>query len=795
MANVYDVFKQLEREQQIQLFAEEETIVIDAEQRTIVIPESESLFGVKFDKDVERKYFQCPKIVGDNIDLSQCQIYIAYVAMITQNQQYPETGVGLYNCDDVEISGDNITFSWKLSGNVFAQEGYIAFKVVAKQSIGGELSTRWNTVPAFGTILNTISDGEDIAEQYPDIINQLLTKMESVEQIATPEAMQGYVDAYLKENPVTGGMTEEQKKQLIQNTFEIQDIRVGHDGTQYDTAGEAVRDQVGSIYNDLFDYKKKNKKIEVGYPILIKNALKGKLINAEFVPYFPDIKNINISVYGKSLLEFKIDEPENGKNGVTAKKDDNGVILLAGTATSNIITLITTNTTLLPKGKYYISGCMTGSSTTYRINVYKDNSVIAQSINGSGTFVLDDASQIRCVLYINNGSNVDNVFIAPMISCCLCGFEDYKEPKTISYDTDTGYQNNIELFEGYNTILISEICYSTIEYFNNGHKEYSSISVDDNIRNNIADVATTYINLENITYGDSTAWSKVLEQDDQGRYYIDCSAYVGLILMGIPFKNSKYNGLSKNIMTYKGYNNINLYNWFSTPNPIDKTKTMFASQHLAEYLYNLGYAFIPSEDFSNIDTGDILFYCNDYSLIKENRFMNITHSGIFGRKYPDGRIMIFNVIGGFESGGEPYVTRTTIDSISQQVVLAARLPNRLGESNRLNIFEIANPNIQENKYEFTFDAPLSKYHHYTLYIELEYSSQNDYIIVKDAINKTIHYKTLMSESIDTTHLIIPVWLNDTNDGTLFNIEFYADNILQCKLNKICVYDGIKTGGF
>lgn len=226
MSSVYDVFHKLQTEQnEIQLMSENETIIIDAEQRIIVIPESESLFGVKFDKDVERKYFQCPKIVGDNIDLSQCQIYIAYVAMTTQNQQYPETGVGLYHCDDVEISGDNITFSWKLSGNVFTQEGYIAFKVVAKQSIGGELSTRWNTVPAFGTILNTISDGEDIAEQYPDIINQLLIKMESVEQIATPEAMQNYVNNYLEEHPVTGGMTEEQEQQLNQNTTDITDLK------------------------------------------------------------------------------------------------------------------------------------------------------------------------------------------------------------------------------------------------------------------------------------------------------------------------------------------------------------------------------------------------------------------------------------------------------------------------------------------------------------------------------------------------------------------------------------------
>ena len=204
----------------------DEIFVIDSERRTINVPDGESLFGVSGDKDVERKYFQCPKIVGDNIDLSQHQIYISYVFTQTQNDTiFPSVGNGLYYCDDVEVSGDNITFSWLLSGNVLSNPGFIAFKVMAKKSEGSELKTKWNTAPAFGTVLITVPDGEEIAEEYPDIINQLLTKMESVEQIATPEAMQGYVDAYLKENPVTGGMTEEQERQLNQNTTDVADLK------------------------------------------------------------------------------------------------------------------------------------------------------------------------------------------------------------------------------------------------------------------------------------------------------------------------------------------------------------------------------------------------------------------------------------------------------------------------------------------------------------------------------------------------------------------------------------------
>ena len=226
MATAEELLNSISKNQVSVLSEDDGIFAIDSESRTITVPDSERLFGVKGDKDVERKYFQCPKIVGDNIDLSQHQIYVSYVFTTTENNTaFPTIGNGLYHCEDVEVSGDNITFSWLLSGNVFANPGFIAFKVMAKKSEGGELKTKWNTAPAIGTVLLTVPDGEEIAEEYPDIINQLLTKMESVEQIATPEAMQEYVNAYLEENPVTGGMTEEQKQQLKQNTQDITDLK------------------------------------------------------------------------------------------------------------------------------------------------------------------------------------------------------------------------------------------------------------------------------------------------------------------------------------------------------------------------------------------------------------------------------------------------------------------------------------------------------------------------------------------------------------------------------------------
>ena len=49
--------------------AEINYIEINAENRSITIPQSEKLLGVENDSKAIRKYFRCPKIVGDGIDL------------------------------------------------------------------------------------------------------------------------------------------------------------------------------------------------------------------------------------------------------------------------------------------------------------------------------------------------------------------------------------------------------------------------------------------------------------------------------------------------------------------------------------------------------------------------------------------------------------------------------------------------------------------------------------------------------------------------------------------------------
>lgn len=192
-----------------------DVITIDPETKTINLPSSEVLFGTEEEHDVERKYFKCPRIVGDNIDLFTHQIYISYMAVKDNNATFiPNSIPQSYWCDDVALdeTGNYITFSWLLSGNVLASRGFVGFAVIAKSVEGDILKTRWKTAPAVGTVLMTLPDaGEGIAELYPDIITQLLDRMDAVEEITSVE-----LDESLSDNTkaAPAGMVGELKVDL-----------------------------------------------------------------------------------------------------------------------------------------------------------------------------------------------------------------------------------------------------------------------------------------------------------------------------------------------------------------------------------------------------------------------------------------------------------------------------------------------------------------------------------------------------------------------------------------------------
>ena len=179
-----------------------EVLMINPETRTINVPDSEKLFGARQDMGVERKYFKCPRIVGDNIDLSEHRIFVNYVPSKQDGTYNPKDDVQGYWCKDLAVEGDFITFSWEISENVTRNAGYIAFAVYAKTiDEYGNLKTKWHTTIAIGNVLDTLLDGEEWVTVYPDIVMQLLERMDEVEKNGgngTSDAVQ-YIEQTLTE--------------------------------------------------------------------------------------------------------------------------------------------------------------------------------------------------------------------------------------------------------------------------------------------------------------------------------------------------------------------------------------------------------------------------------------------------------------------------------------------------------------------------------------------------------------------------------------------------------------------
>lgn len=171
-----------------------EYLIIDPSTRKITIPKSEQLFGVYGEGNIERKHFKCPKIVGDNVDLSDCYIFVNY---------YTAKGLpGKYTVKDVKVDGENITFSWELKQHIFDanEDTSIYFAVEAKNKDKVEV---FRTSPATGKAKETIDTDKEIEETHADVILDLISRVDTLEkEPISEEQIEKSVKSYLEKNPI-----------------------------------------------------------------------------------------------------------------------------------------------------------------------------------------------------------------------------------------------------------------------------------------------------------------------------------------------------------------------------------------------------------------------------------------------------------------------------------------------------------------------------------------------------------------------------------------------------------------
>ena len=146
---------------------------IDSNTREIIFLDNSECFGVEFDKNTQRIEFSCPKIVGDNLDLTKCTCRINYM----NAKGFRDS----YLIDDILVDGDNITFTWALKSKVTAGRGVCLFIFCARQvTETGVIEKEWNTTVAKASIKRGLETNSHIEEEYSDILESILLKINSV---------------------------------------------------------------------------------------------------------------------------------------------------------------------------------------------------------------------------------------------------------------------------------------------------------------------------------------------------------------------------------------------------------------------------------------------------------------------------------------------------------------------------------------------------------------------------------------------------------------------------------------
>ena len=174
MATADEILEQIENNPELYAADQEEICTIDNDLRTITVPSGLQTVGVESDEDVRRLYFQMPKQYHE-VDLSEFDIRINFMNANNQGDVYAVT--------DKQVAGDNITFSWLVGRNALAYRGNIRFVVCLKKvDAEGTVQQEFNTTVAQLTVLEGLETTEAVVAENPDIIEQILQRLDELEE-------------------------------------------------------------------------------------------------------------------------------------------------------------------------------------------------------------------------------------------------------------------------------------------------------------------------------------------------------------------------------------------------------------------------------------------------------------------------------------------------------------------------------------------------------------------------------------------------------------------------------------
>ena len=221
MSKAEDLLNSLTEEEEgavVTVSSNEPHIVVGSD-RFITVPDQIKKIGVQYDHDIETITFDCPRFWDGN-DLSTMKIYINYMR---------EDGhVGMYLCDIVSIEDDIMHFDWTISGEVTQIKGTISFLVCIKRvDSDGNEERHWNSELCQDLY---VSEGmecqESILYRYPDIITQLLTRMDITEFNTSKEEILNRINEAFDTNDTVNQTIKDKTVDYLESEITSKDLIV-----------------------------------------------------------------------------------------------------------------------------------------------------------------------------------------------------------------------------------------------------------------------------------------------------------------------------------------------------------------------------------------------------------------------------------------------------------------------------------------------------------------------------------------------------------------------------------------
>ena len=401
-------------------------IVVNPTTRQFNIPGADLVFGVESDSSSVVKWFQCPRYVGNSLDLTGC--------FIRMNYRNANGEIDSYLVKDLTVEGDNIVFGWELTPKVTMYKGQISYVMCV---VGPDTKVKWHTTLGRGQVLEGLEPDSALIENgTADVVAQLIALVE-----AQTEAVVAEGDKQIK--AVQSAAKTAQDSAVAQ----IEAKRVNTLNSipnDYTSLGNAVDSLVrGKAPGIVCDVAGSAIAVDDAYDMVIQGLrIFGRSTqNGTPTPESPleivSVENPVVTVGGKNLIP-PTRESATAQGITSTPVTGSGTIILNGTAAHEISRIVSQNFLLHP-GKYTLSvkdlHIVDGNKDRLYLNAADNSGTIINYVmsNKPVTFEVTRSIFARAAFVIGSGSTYNNEVVSVQLELgdTATAYEPYKAIQSV----------------------------------------------------------------------------------------------------------------------------------------------------------------------------------------------------------------------------------------------------------------------------------------------------------------------------------------------------------------------------